>query len=270
MNAALTIQERLKDLRVEHGLTLEQLEQRTGISKSALGNYETEDYKDISHTSIVTLAKFYGVSSDYLLGLTESKNHPNADLAELHLSDTMIELLKSGAINTRLLCEMAVHKDFVKLLADIEIYVDGIASIQVQNLNAYVNLARDTVERKYRPGEHDRHIRILNAAHISEDEYFRHVVHDDIDGIIKSMKEAHIQDSTSAPETDFVQELKQDLEFVSSIEGSAQKKQVALYCRRLGIDYTKLTEVEFEVMMRVLGKSKHLNVSKGKRRKKRK
>lgn len=36
MNTALTIQEKLKDLRVENGLTLEQLEQRTGISKSAL------------------------------------------------------------------------------------------------------------------------------------------------------------------------------------------------------------------------------------------
>ncbi|WP_312431040.1 helix-turn-helix domain-containing protein [Lacrimispora sp.] len=258
MNSALTIQERLKDLRVEHALTLEQLEQRTGISKSALGNYETEDYKDISHTSIVMLAKFYGVSADYLLGLTETKNHPNTDLTELHLGDGMIELLKSGNINTRILCEMAAHRDFVKLLADIEIYVDGIASMQVQNLNAYVNLARDTIEKKYRPGEHDRHIRILNAAHIKEDEYFRHVVHDDMDGIIKSIKQAHRQDTTSAPETDFVQELKQDLEFVSSIEGSAQKKQVALYCRRLGVDYTKLTDVEFDVMMRVLGKSKHL------------
>jgi len=112
MNVALTIQERLTDLRVEHGLTLEQLEQleqRTDISKSVLGNYETEDYKDISHTSIVTLAKFYGVSSDYLLGLTESKNHPNADLVELHLSDTMIELLKGGNINTRLLCQIGAQ-----------------------------------------------------------------------------------------------------------------------------------------------------------------
>ncbi len=45
MNVALTIQEKLKDLRVENSLTLEQLEKQTGISKSALGNYETEDYK---------------------------------------------------------------------------------------------------------------------------------------------------------------------------------------------------------------------------------
>ena len=125
MNVTLTIQEKLKDLRVESGLTLEQLEKQTGISRSALGQYENDEYKDISHTSIVTLAKFYGVSADYLLGLMENRNHSNTDLQDLHLSDDMIALLKNGEINTRLLCELAAHKDFVKLMADIEIYVDG-------------------------------------------------------------------------------------------------------------------------------------------------
>ena len=37
MQPKLTIQERLKDLRVERGLSLEQLSVETGISKSALG-----------------------------------------------------------------------------------------------------------------------------------------------------------------------------------------------------------------------------------------
>ena len=46
---SLSIQERLKDLRVERGLTLGQLAEQTGLSKSALGSYETEDFKDISH-----------------------------------------------------------------------------------------------------------------------------------------------------------------------------------------------------------------------------
>ncbi len=73
MEPKLTIQERLKDLRVERGLTLEQLSAETGISKSALGKYEADDFKDISPFSMVALAKFYGVSTDYLLGLTEQK-----------------------------------------------------------------------------------------------------------------------------------------------------------------------------------------------------
>ena len=87
----LSIQERLKDLRVERGVTLEQLAEQTHLSKSALASYEGDKFKDISHYALIKLAKFYGVTADYLLGLTETKNHPNADLADLHLSDELID-----------------------------------------------------------------------------------------------------------------------------------------------------------------------------------
>lgn len=41
----LSIQERLKDLRVERGLTLEQLAEEINLSKSALGSYEGTNSK---------------------------------------------------------------------------------------------------------------------------------------------------------------------------------------------------------------------------------
>lgn len=47
MKTQLSIQERLKDLRVEKGLTLEQLSQQTKIPASTLGSYESDDYKEI-------------------------------------------------------------------------------------------------------------------------------------------------------------------------------------------------------------------------------
>lgn len=112
MKRGITVQERLKDLRTERHLKLEELAAATGISKSALGSYENEDYKEISHKNLMTLAEFYGVSTDYLLCLTENRNHPNTELTELHLSDEMMNLLKSGRINNRLLCEIATHEDF--------------------------------------------------------------------------------------------------------------------------------------------------------------
>lgn len=56
------------------------------LSKSALGSYEADDFKDISHYALIKLAKFYGVTADCLLGLTEIRNHPNADLVDLRLS----------------------------------------------------------------------------------------------------------------------------------------------------------------------------------------
>ncbi len=169
---ALSIQERLKDLRVERGLTLEQLAGRTHLSKSALGSYEADGFKDISHYALIKLAKFYGVTADYLLGLTETKSHPNADLADLRLSDEMIDLLKSGRIDTALLCKLAAHPDFVQLLADIQIDVEGIAATQMQNLNAWVDVARAEIVEKYQPGEHDKTAGVLQAAHVREGDYF--------------------------------------------------------------------------------------------------
>lgn len=272
MKTRLETHEILKDLRIAKGLNLEQLAEQTGISKSALGRYEADEDKDISLRNLLVLADFYDVSTDYLLGRTENKNHPNADLSELHLSDTMIDLLRSRKINTRLLCEMAAHPDFVKLLADIEIYVDGIAAMQIQNLNAYINIARGMIEKKYRPDGNDRHLRIMRASHINEDEYFSSIIHDDIDSIIREMKKAHSGDRDTAPTDDWVDELKRDIDYAASVQGTPQKRQAVLYCRRLGIDYKKLTDVEFEVLIRVLKESKLLHnpgggQNRGKKRK---
>lgn len=67
MKQGITVQERLKDLRTERHLKLEELAAVTGISKSALGSYENDELKEISHKNLVELAKFYGVSTDYAL-----------------------------------------------------------------------------------------------------------------------------------------------------------------------------------------------------------
>ena len=87
MNIKLTLGERLKDLRVERDLKLEALAEQTGLSKSALSKYEGDDVTDLSIYAVTTLAEFYGVTTDYLLGVTENKKRPDAVLSDLHLSD---------------------------------------------------------------------------------------------------------------------------------------------------------------------------------------
>ncbi len=77
MKGATSIQERLWELRKDKGLNLEELSELTGISKSALGSYEKEDYKEINHGNLITLADFYGVSVDYLLCRTENREQIN-------------------------------------------------------------------------------------------------------------------------------------------------------------------------------------------------
>lgn len=50
--------------------------------------------KEINHGSLIRLARFYDVSVDYLLCLSENRNHPDAELSGLHLSDEMVDLFK--------------------------------------------------------------------------------------------------------------------------------------------------------------------------------
>ena len=92
-DTVLTITERLKDLRKNHGLTLKELSETVGVSKSALGTYETGDFKDISPFSIVKLAKFYGVTTDYLMGVSNMEKEADAEIQELRLTNDALNVL---------------------------------------------------------------------------------------------------------------------------------------------------------------------------------
>ena len=174
------------------------------------------------------------------------KNHPNAELHELHLSDAMLELLKSGRINNRLLCEMALHKDFRRLMVDIEVYVDRIASMRIKDLNTVLEVTRAQLQAKCDGDETALDLRTIESAITDEDEYFSYTVHNDIDRIIRDIREAHKDDA-------------------GAIEGSESERQAKLFCAQLGINYSKLTREEFYSLVEILKKSKLMKSSKNMR-----
>lgn len=64
---------RLKQLRTEHKLTQEELGKKINVSKASISLYE-KNLRDPSKDSLVTLANFFNVSTDYLLGNTIDRN----------------------------------------------------------------------------------------------------------------------------------------------------------------------------------------------------
>ena len=258
MQPKLTIQERLKDLRVERGLTLEQLSAETGISKSALGKYEADDFKDISPFSMVELAKFYGVSTDYLLGLTEQKNHPNTELDALHLGDDAIEVLRTGKFNHRLLSELICHKDFQRFMLDAEIYVDRIADMRVNDMNAVLEDVRQMALMKNGGDENDLYLRTLEVAQIREDEYFGSLIADDLKGILRDIRNDHRPDTMTADESSLASAVQGQLQDAMNFEGSSEEKKAKALLATLGIDYDAITMEQFVNLIEVLKLSKHL------------
>lgn len=65
---------RLKMLREERGLFQSDIANYLGISTSAVGFYENEK-RDMSPDTIIKLANYFNVSTDYLLGKTDIRNH---------------------------------------------------------------------------------------------------------------------------------------------------------------------------------------------------
>lgn len=258
MNVKLTIQERLKDLRVERKLTLEQLAEATGLSRAALGKYEADDFKDISPFSVVTLAKFYGVSADYLMGLTEQKNHPDTALSELYLSDDAIEVLKNGKFNKRLLSEMLCHPDFQRMMLDAEIFVDRIADMRINDMNAVLEAVRQMLMAKQTAGQDDLYLRTLELAQVQEEEYFGHVSTEDLNRILRDIREVHKADRTTADQSSVAFETQAQLQEVMSFEGSAEEKKARFFLANLGIDYDAITKEQFVTVIEVLKLSKHM------------
>ena len=258
MQPKLTIQDRLKDLRVERGLTLEQLSAETGISRSALGKYEADDFKDISPFSMVELAKFHGVSTDYLLGLTEQKNHPNTELDALHLGDDAIEVLRTGKFNHRLLSELICHKNFLPFMLDAEIYVDRIADMRVNDMNAVLEAVRQMALMKSRGNESGLDLRTLEVAQIREDEYFGSLIADDLKGILRDIREQHRPDTMTADESSLVATVQGQLQDAMNFEGSSEEKQIRSFLATFGIDYDKLTKEQFVSLIEILKLSKYL------------
>ena len=137
----------------------------------------------------------------------------------------------------------------------------------IQNLNALVDTVRHEIIERYRPGEDDPHLKVLQAAHISDDEYFSHMVLDDLNLIIRDIREAHKKDSESAPQTTVADELKENLEAVENFKGSRDEKLVVLYCKQLGINYKNLSDEEFRWLIRILKKSKKMGTPISQRKK---
>ena len=256
MKCNVSIPERMKDLRVERHLSLEELEAAVGISKSALGSYEsTEGCKEINHGSILKLADFYQVSTDYLLCRTDNRNPENIELTELHINDEVVELLKSERFNNRLLCEIISHEKFRELLADAEIYVDGIATMRFHDMNSSLAAVRAMILEAHPEAAADRAIKVLEACQVEEEDFFCHVTHKTWDAILHDIRKAHEHDIDSTPDFSLAKKMAQDIQNALKFPGDHLTKIWKVILNMLGIDFDKLPPDEQKVLKKVLAKS---------------
>lgn len=74
-----SIGQNIKRLRKSYGFTQEQLSDKTGVTRGQLKNWETDRHEpDLE--SLKTLASFFNVTTDTLIGFENERNDPLLDL----------------------------------------------------------------------------------------------------------------------------------------------------------------------------------------------
>lgn len=69
---------RLKYLRTERGENLEKVAEYLNVSIQTISNYENEK-RDMTPDTIIKLAEYFDVSTDYLLGKSDIRNPQNTE-----------------------------------------------------------------------------------------------------------------------------------------------------------------------------------------------
>ncbi|MBR5650073.1 helix-turn-helix domain-containing protein [Pseudobutyrivibrio sp.] len=260
MKTHVTLQERLKDLRIEKGLSQEDLAEATGLSSSTISEYETDETKGIPHYALVQLADFYDVSLDYLFDRNSSRTNDTKDISELDLDDRTIEILKNKELNNRLLCELISHPGFKDVLADIEIYIDGIAGQDFQAIQAVMNAHHEMIVKKLKPDRDDIFAALLEANHVEERNYFINRIDTELSPILDDLREAHKKDTETATDTTLKDFILGNIHVPEITEEDPDEDVAQIFfksfCSTSGINPSTVPPEEYNVFKKLMHRSK--------------
>lgn len=256
MNFQYTIQEKLWDLRKDNGYTLKYVADAIGTTPPTVSRCENKHTKKYDITVLNNLAKFYGVSLEWLVGNTEVKEVVHTPIEGLRLDDETIEVLKNGCFNHRLLCEIIKHPDFAHLMTEIEIYVDGHATQKIKNMNDWLDGIRTRLFQKNSTEEMTSCTDILAHTLVNEEEFFFHNIHGELDTIMKDIRISHEEDLESESIERKVTNIDRADELIElGFLDEPAKAFFAAYCEELGIPYDRLSEEEHQTMLNIFKKS---------------
>ena len=143
-------------------------------------------------------------------------------------------------------------------MLDAEIYVDRIADMRINDMNAVLEAVRQMALMKNGGNANDLYLRTLEVAQIREDEYFGSLIADDLKVILRDIREQHRPDTMTADESSLVATVQGQLQDAMNFEGSSEEKKIRAYLATIGLDYDALTKEEFVLLIGILKKSKLL------------
>lgn len=191
----ITVNERIKDLRNSKKLKVKELAKELNMPGSTYNDYEQDD-KSIPHEVIIKLCKYYGVSADYILGLSNIHKKENIDFSSLHLSDSAIEKLQDPNFDSRLISEIIESGNVDFLLKDLNIYINGYLQEGIEQFNVFMDFFRYKMEITKKINEGEKSVKIakdieIESISLAQEEYYMHIFAKDMIKVANEIKDKY-------------------------------------------------------------------------------
>ena len=157
------LKERLEDLRNRRKLTLKELSEKTGIDYSTLSRIENGNVKKVGDDVLLKLARFFGVSTDFLLGITNVPDKKNYTIEELGLTPEAARNLYTGAVDNRVINLLLAQPEFGSLTNRIADYLDDTMAAGIAAQNQLYDSVSDPMTRIGREDKTRRQAAITQA-----------------------------------------------------------------------------------------------------------
>lgn len=133
--------QRVKDLRMERGMSLCELASHIGCNETTLGRYERGETDRIGDEIMRSLAREFNVSIDYLMGETDIPYVKNFDISELGLSAESAQRLLTRKVNVEVVNRMLENPKFPMLTLMISQYFHNTFSSGFAGRNHILDMA---------------------------------------------------------------------------------------------------------------------------------
>lgn len=229
-----TANERIGDLRTSKKLSQKELSEIIGIAPSQMSRIENGETQRISSDILIKLAKVFGVSTDYILGLTTVSVPKSYDISELGLSEGAVRALVTGAVDVQMLNRLLEHKTFPYLLHMIKTYFDDKSTAGIKARNEIIDIATATLgdfikENPEHKAEAQEDMRLLKSYKLGEHEADTEKIKSTFLAILKDIKKDMDDEKTpgAAATADFLQTMREELQSARQSPKSVTAEDVA-------------------------------------------
>jgi len=199
-----SVSERLRELREAHGYTTKsKLIEASGIDRSKYNRVENGTTQSISGDLLVQLSEFYGVTTDYILGLSDIPERTYYDIEKLGFSVEASKNILSGKVDARVLNELLLNENFGKTTRMMATFFTGYVAQAIANRNALLDFSYGLIEEGQREGlvPKDKEISELQqgmkSSHMAPYQYEMDKIRNSFGKAVKEIKEKVVEEVKS-------------------------------------------------------------------------